>query len=197
MSAVVELLYEDIEFTLMNNRSASTLLPRFTPVKWWECDLCEVTRAGYFKEYEIKLSRADFKVDAKKEREVFVEKVWDIPRDQRPRENKHSLLAAGDPRGPAEFYFVTSPGLLTEQDLPSWAGLIEVHRYERSSYASEKLIRKAPRLHRVKADAQVRAGMLASGHGRFEHFYRQRYLVEFEQRVKRAQANALLKKEVA
>ena len=40
----------------MLRSAAQCLMPNFTPGGWWECDLATVTRAGYFVEYEIKLS---------------------------------------------------------------------------------------------------------------------------------------------
>ncbi len=30
----------------------STVCPRYTPTRWWECDVFELTEAGFFREYE-------------------------------------------------------------------------------------------------------------------------------------------------
>jgi hypothetical protein len=39
-------------------------VPNYTPKDWWECDVFELTPAGYFREYEIKMTVADFRADA-------------------------------------------------------------------------------------------------------------------------------------
>ena len=44
----------------------STVIPNYTPRRWWECDVWEITKAGYFREYEIKVSRADLLGDLKR-----------------------------------------------------------------------------------------------------------------------------------
>jgi len=44
----------------------STVMPNYTPRGWWECDVFELTKAEMFVEYEIKLSRADFRADRNK-----------------------------------------------------------------------------------------------------------------------------------
>jgi RNA polymerase primary sigma factor len=54
----------DIQAWLHQQRAATyaVLLPNYTPDKWHECDVFGVTRAGYFHEFEIKLTRADFRM---------------------------------------------------------------------------------------------------------------------------------------
>ncbi len=130
------------------------VLPNYTPRRWWECDVFEVTAAGYFREYEVKLTLGDFKADRKKWRERW----------QRPAEQKHERLAHGDSRGPTRFWFVTPRGLLfleagprrnPEAVLPAWAGLIEVedlgeeHSWWWRRYQAKE-VRVAPRLHKEK-----------------------------------------------
>ena len=39
------------------------VLPRITPEGWWECDMFSTTKAGFWTEHEIKVSKADFKND--------------------------------------------------------------------------------------------------------------------------------------
>jgi hypothetical protein len=126
----------------------SFVLPNYTPLKWWECDVFEITAAGYFREFEIKLNIADFRADCKKARGVL---------------NKHELLSQGDRRGPSQFYYVTPKGLLFTSDgpqvnkdaiLPPWAGLLEVGP-KRGWLRVEEVV-KAPRLHREKANPKIR-----------------------------------------
>jgi hypothetical protein len=132
----------------------SFVLANYTPRNWWECDVFEVTEAGYFREYEIKLSKADFKADALKEKERG--SSWDPNRP--PPERKHDLLTKKDVRGPSEFWFVCPRGIIEPSDLPSWAGLI--HVWEIPNYKSpwnvryERVVR-APKLHRQKYSEEL------------------------------------------
>jgi hypothetical protein len=133
---------------LMQERWARNFcVPNYTPPGWWECDLFEVTEKRAFREYEVKLSVADFRADAKKEREVGPY----VFRQPRVTERKHDRLAAADPRGPSQFYYVTPRGLLDGEPLPPWAGWIEVWEYDPENYPgvlTEKVRVKAPRIHR-------------------------------------------------
>jgi len=81
----------------------------------FECDLINVTQAGYFTEYEMKVSIADFKADFRKRSYAI---------------NKHEYYANQQPAKetiprPRKFYFVTPAGLLSNETLPDHCGLIE------------------------------------------------------------------------
>lgn len=166
----------DLEACIFATRGLrSTVMPRFSPPHWWECDICEVTPSGYFREYELKTSRGDFFADAKKERTVYNPAMPCIKEQDRPVENKHALLAAGDTRGPANFFFVTPEGLLKPEDLPPWAGLIEVWHRGDISAAFERMIIPAPRLHRTKAPDNLIRLINSSCYGRLHHLWAQAY----------------------
>ncbi len=119
------------------------VLPNLTPPGWWECDVFEITKAGYFLEYEVKRTVEDFRADARKARHGYVMgKGWI------KTGTKHERLEAGDWTGPARFFFVTPASLLPLEDIPSWAGLVEIgvgHRFLRA-----RVVKKAPQLHREK-----------------------------------------------
>jgi hypothetical protein len=127
-------------------------LPNYTPLRWFECDIFEVTAAGYFREYEIKLTRSDFKADARKERRHW----WDAVGPVLP---KHGRLAIGDTEGPSQFWFVTPEGLVTESEIPRWAGWIVVSKNEHTSNPvfdlRYKALKRAPRLHNQKCNPKV------------------------------------------
>lgn len=118
-------------------------LPRYTPSKWWECDLFEITEAGYMREYEVKLSVADFKNDAKKRSATH---RWNSAGVER---NKYECLRAGDHSGPTRFNYVTSVGLLKPEMIPEFAGLIELSYVivDGRHYFKEYVIKAAPVLH--------------------------------------------------
>lgn len=78
----------------------------------------------------------------------------------------------GDIRGPAEFSFVAPAGLIAVQELPHWAGLIEIHpvapdglTWSRRWRLSEVVA--APRLHREKANPKIREHMMSVCYYRF------------------------------
>jgi hypothetical protein len=125
-------------------------LPNYKPAGWWECDVFELTDAGYFREFEVKISRADFKIDQDKSRIDWSKVKAPGPAAAWPRLVKHDLLAAGDPRGPAQFWFVTPPGLISTAELPAWAGWFEL---DAGLIPRER--RKAPRLHAAKCSTDV------------------------------------------
>lgn len=148
-------------------------LPRYTPIGWWECDVAELTASGYLREYEVKLTRSDFRADAGKGRERF--EGWGKPKIE---ENKHALLAAGSPTGPNTFYFVTSRGLIDRTELPIWAGLIELgdrgEGHRPNFRWSMNILVPAPKIHRVKAAESLRGAMLGNCYYRLHTEYERR-----------------------
>jgi hypothetical protein len=112
--------------------------PNYTPTKWWECDMFSLTKANMATEFEVKLSRADFKADAEKERREF--RVGTV--------KKHDSLAGGSIHGPSRFYFVAPDGLLKLEDIPEWAGLMTCGPSSwNKSVLWFKTVKKAGRLH--------------------------------------------------
>lgn len=132
-----------ITLSLMRPRLARNfVLPRFTPQGWWECDVFELTPSGYFREYEIKMSRGDFLADARKANDGVT---------------KHQRMRSND--GPTRFWYVVPWGLVDSMEVPLWAGLIymrdrgEGHRAQYRWSESEQ--RPAPTLHRAKSNPET------------------------------------------
>ena len=136
----------DIEKGLIKNRlekSGVTVAPHYTPSRWFECDVIEITAAGYFREFEVKVTRADFKTDAAKEKPSRF--GW-------PARNKHAELGEKSILGPGTFSFVTPEGLLAPTDIPDFAGWIEVRIHGKITL---EIVRKvAPKLHSQKFSAK-------------------------------------------
>lgn len=92
-----------------------------------ESDLLSVSRSGYVQEYEIKISKADFRADFKK---------------YRHREYQNP----GFDRGPAYFSYVAPEGIIEVKDLPEYAGLLH---YKEGCVAGENgyvtIVKKAMR----------------------------------------------------
>lgn len=148
----------EIEDMLVRERwRHGTTMPRYTPGQWWECDVAELTKAGYLREYEIKLSRQDFRADAHKEAYF-----------NHDRKNKHELLAQRSPVGPCQFWFVAPANVLPLSIIPEWAGLYEIRKDDRAwarPYLYE--VRPAPRLHSTPAPQAVRDHMVGVAYYRF------------------------------
>jgi hypothetical protein len=159
----------EIERLMIRERYARNLvLPRFTPPNWWECDIFEITKAGFFREYEIKVSRADFRADAKKAKEKW--KGWEATDGGGHHavydvDAKHPALASHSTRGPSRFWYVTPQGLLKPEELPSFAGLIE---FQETEYGIRQVeIVSAPKLHGEKITPDFRAHALTACYWRY------------------------------
>jgi hypothetical protein len=119
---------DKIKFSLMRfTRSTATdvIVPNFYINSPWEMDLCRITKAGIVYEYEIKISRSDFKNDFKKA-------------------NKHSVIKNGG-RICNFFYFVVPEGLITKDEIPEYCGL-----YYYTKHDSFTLVKSPKRLHKNK-----------------------------------------------
>jgi len=90
-----------------------------------EADLISVTKAGYINEYEIKITRSDFKADFKK--------------------SKHSFLKDRQKTFRAYFWFVTPEGLVDVDEIPEYAGFIAVRKGRRVGWVCRE-IKRPPRL---------------------------------------------------
>ena len=126
---------------------------------WYEADVLEISRSGYFVEWEIKLSPGDFRRDQLKEDKYS------------GKGTKHSRLLAHDPQGPSRFYYVAPEGMIKPEDLPPWAGLWEAtlgtNPGRPTAHIGETV--PAPRLHKVKLDPKVREHALGVCYWRLHH----------------------------
>lgn len=95
----------------IKDRAMAVMAPNIYLPDWFEADVCSIRRSLLIDEFEIKISRADFKNDAKK-----------TGADGR---TKYDRLRSGD-HPLASFWYIAPVGLLTADDLPEFAGLIEV-----------------------------------------------------------------------
>ena len=96
----------------------------------WESDCLLLTRSGYWYEFEVKISKADFKNDFKNKKE------------------KHSILSSEEEtKKPNFFYYVVPEDLIAPDDVPEYAGLIYIKRGR-----GLRTVKKAPTLHKVKND---------------------------------------------
>lgn len=131
-------------------------------------------KSGYFREYEIKLTTSDFRADAKKEVRRWHGWDADTAQSSYKTRHKHTELAAGDVRGPAQFWFVAPSGIIPENGLPSWAGLITAEYDQRWRQIVLTETKRAPRLHRTKIDEAFRHDLLTTFYFRFQRLFLKR-----------------------
>lgn len=131
----------------------SFVLPNYTPLNWFECDVFEITKAGYFVEYEIKVSVEDFKADAEKRRSSR----WRYVQGQvvsPSTDKKHDLISSASDACPSRFFYCAPEGVLDKSDIPPWAGLLEFWDEKRQIPFCKSVI-NAPTIHRRKPDAKI------------------------------------------
>jgi hypothetical protein len=190
---------EEIECALMRQLMlrGGLFLPHYTPPKWWECDVFELTKSGYGVEYEVKVSHADFLADSKKERTRSRRKTnesGEFLGYEDYTTNKHELLAGHSDTGPSRFYYVAPAGLISREELPAWAGLIETTvKTGQESWASPTIpgriilnevriilseVVNAPQLHRVKVEGDRLTDIFKTGYYRYRSQYWEKIKVE-------------------
>lgn len=94
--------------------------------KGWESDLILITKSNYVYEFEIKISKNDFKNDFKNKRKKHL-----ILEENKEKEKK-----------PNYFYYAVPEGLIAEEEIPDYAGLV----YLTDIFPYFKIIKSAPKL---------------------------------------------------
>jgi hypothetical protein len=99
-----------------------------------EQDMLSITKAGYACEFEVKISKADFKNDFKKIGECYRTRQrrrgkWFY---RKHKHLKHDVLsgkvkAKESWRKPKYFWFVVPEDLISQEDVPEYAGLMYYH----------------------------------------------------------------------
>lgn len=140
----------------------------------WESDKLIKMRSGLIYEFEIKISKADFKNDFNKvdkhiilegdyEKHKIIPKGEKLIKDEEERSRNRAYYGydsvemtkkhvysneyylVENHKRPNFFYYVTPVGMLDESDIPPYAGLIEIN-----DYGTFITVKKAPKLHDVK-----------------------------------------------
>lgn len=112
MSRPSEKKVQHVLFRPLADRGYSYITPNVHLYEW-ESDLIALTSSGYVVEYEIKLSRSDFRRDRSKDRHALL-----LSHFRSERERSGSV--------PSRFFYATTPGLVGADDLPEYAGLTYV-----------------------------------------------------------------------
>ena len=153
----------------------------------WESDKLLWTKSGYIYEFEIKISRADYKNDFKHkaEKHLLLNSKLPQPSEAVQLDLFDHLLKHEQKRYPGItkdqlhtypentklpnfFYYAVPEGMLEPDEVPPYAGLIYIttekypkyHRDDPDKYYHDiKIVRKAPQLHKTKyTDAELNLG---------------------------------------
>lgn len=97
-------------------KSHSPITTRFTGMGLSECDVISISKSDYIYEYEIKISRSDYKRDFIKEKHTHI------------INEKFTRVRKGDLEYllPNYFTFVTPLDLIRVDEIPDYAGLIYI-----------------------------------------------------------------------
>ncbi len=101
-------------------------------------DVFKLTKSGYIHEYEIKISRGDYKAD-------FLKNYCPYPYTSRTF--KHDQVRLGKVSN--KFYFVCPEHMLLIDEVPEYSGLIV-----QDKYGSFREVKSARLLHKNKVDDQ-------------------------------------------
>lgn len=141
----------------------------------WESDKLIKTRSGYYYEFEIKISKSDFKNDFKHKTDkhhllkamltgekytLTFYREWEVNKNRYvsfeafEKSRQCSRYITDKQKKPNYFYYVVPENMITAEDVPEYAGLIYV-----TDYGWLKTVKKAPLLHKEKyTDDQLGLG---------------------------------------
>ncbi|MCK9475522.1 MAG: hypothetical protein M0R46_06380 [Candidatus Muirbacterium halophilum] len=138
---------KNIESSLVSHlyeKRHSPITTHFTGYGLSECDVISVSKSNYIYEYEVKISRSDFKADFKKKKhKLMLERKctkYKMIKENNQKVKDTIYLTSN------YFYFVVPEGLVDINEIPDYAGLMYIT--ENHNFI---LIKKAPLLHKVKA----------------------------------------------
>lgn len=138
----------------------------------WESDKLIWTKSGYIYEFEIKVSRADFRNDFKNKKEKHLilkgptEEERFMPHFYESYEHNRHLYSSfedyvsrvspdsrdliANHRRPNYFYYAVPEGLIQPEEVPEYAGLIWILKEYRDVRAAYTVPKQAPVLHKRK-----------------------------------------------
>lgn len=137
----------------------------------WESDKLIETRSGLFYEFEIKVSKSDFKNDFKnkKDKHCILEGVEEyVPsykKNDYPDDSYGKYFKTEKYKKPNYFYYAVPEGLVTVEDLPPYAGLIyvvpdnNIGKDDKFYWDGFYIVKQAPKIHSTKySDDDLKLG---------------------------------------
>ena len=107
----------------------------------WECDFFCVSNSGYCIEVEVKVSKSDFLADFKKPKHELFKTIL--------------LGGTTNVTAPNKFWYAFPDGMVTENIVPRYAGIIAVIDRGGETSPHFKIVRHAPFIHKQKLDVEA------------------------------------------
>lgn len=157
---------------ILKDKSANKIFPNIF-FDNYEADLLEITKSGYSYEYEVKISRSDFKNDVKKSCGWILNESTNFK-----KVDKLKIDEIKEGRRTNYFYYLVPKNLIQVDEIPEYAGLIYVElseikcfTKEKGYYTREKIfcqtIKEAPKLASEKFSEKKLLKCLESTYYRF------------------------------
>jgi hypothetical protein len=110
----------------------------------YECDVMKVSKAGHIYEYEVKVSKADFKKDAEKCIKGYL--------TRQVISTKHDDILNG--KRCSRFYFVVPEGLVKPEEVPAGLGLIYASHSHRDGLLNFKIVKVSKNFRKHSVDVE-------------------------------------------
>jgi hypothetical protein len=137
----------DIQFGLwvyLSRKGHGCITPNANLLVTGEMDMVSVMKSGKICEYEIKISRSDFKADFKKDKHRLIQlRASGITKEDHPSKWGVRVYTL-EIKTANHFYYVAPEGLIAVDEVPKWAGLIEISN--RSIFIAST-VKRAPQIH--------------------------------------------------
>ncbi|UQI41907.1 hypothetical protein [Vreelandella venusta] len=165
-----EAIVQDVVYAYCSVAKHEITVPNCGSVWGAEADIASVTKSRLGHAFEIKVSRADWLSElrqirgdeptAKHGRALVLSSAKERAEKTAEMHAKGSNCCGRVP--PNYFWMVTAPGIIQSDELPEYAGLMEIEPYRFGNVKCHgymiREVRPAPRLHRVKLlDIQIMA----------------------------------------
>lgn len=127
----------------------------------WESDKLIETRSGLIYEFEIKISKADFKNDFKNK-----EDKHKVLKSKQYANLFEEYFSVRSDKKPNYFYYAVPEGMITVDEVPEYAGLIYILSEDAKADMNGKyvfnrfyIVKNAPKLHSIKyTDEELKLG---------------------------------------
>lgn len=167
---LTEAIVQDVVYAWCYRAKHEITVPNCGSLWGAEADIASLTKTRLGHAFEIKVSRADWLAELRQIRGDKQCAKWGRAQTLSRAKEKADEVAALAATGsnccgivpPSYFWMVTAPGIIQGDELPEYAGLMEVEPYRFGVVKAHgymvREVRPAPRLHRVKLlDSQVMA----------------------------------------
>ncbi len=129
-------------------RGYSPITSNFTGGGLAECDILAVSKANMAYEFEVKISRGDFKKDFTKHKHWLFENDMPTKEYNAWKKGKRTGEKIVVAHLPNYFTFVTPNNLVKLEEIPAYAGLL----YVSDDFSTLEWVRKPPKIHDHKID---------------------------------------------